>query len=74
MLPEDNRINHAFLLLYGREPTAEEIDAGTSFLQEWDVGDVAQSKSVKDIPPEELGRWQSYVQVLLMANEFIYVD
>ena len=73
-LPEGDRIDQTFLLLYGRVPTTEEVDAGNTFLKEWDVGDVAQSKSVKDVPPEDLARWQAYVQVLLMANELIYVD
>jgi len=54
------RIGKAYELLYGRPPTAEETQIGLDFLAKADGG------------PSR--RWQEYCQVLLCANEFIYVD
>ena len=73
-LPDEQRISQAFLLLYGRDATPEEIEAGKTFLANWNPGEVGESKNAKDVPPEDLARWQAYVQVLLLANEFMYVD
>jgi hypothetical protein len=59
---EGERIERAYGLLYGRPPTAEERAIGEKFLS-------ASSKRA-DI----YATWQAYCQVLLCANEFIYVD
>jgi hypothetical protein len=56
------RIRRAYALLYGREPLAEEVAVGADLL--------AASRGRQ--PPEKA--WQEYAQVLLCANEFIYVD
>ncbi len=56
---ERTRIRNAYALLYGRPPKAEEERIGLDFL--------AQAG------PGERG-WEEYCQVLLCANEFIYVD
>ncbi len=53
------RIDRAYLLLYGRPPTDEESQIGLHFL--------AQTGSDSD-------KWQAYCEILLCANEFIYVD
>jgi hypothetical protein len=53
------RIRHAYELLYGRLPQAEEERIGLDFLARAGAG--------------ERG-WEEYCQVLLCANEFIYVD
>lgn len=76
-LPNDSqRIRQAFLLLYGREPSPEEIDQGEMFLREWDdAGDDEQREQPRQgTPPEDPARWQAYLQVMLLANEFLYVD
>jgi hypothetical protein len=51
----------AFLRLYGRPVTDRELSLGLAFL----------SSPADD---EQLSRWEQYVQVLLAANEFLYVD
>jgi hypothetical protein len=53
------RLEYAYILLYGRPPTAEEVHIGLDFLHR--AGE------------SERG-WVEYGQVLLCANEFSYVD
>ena len=50
------KIRRAYRLLFGREPTAEEMKAGREFL--------------KPDPTE----WPRFCQVLLVSNEFLYVN
>ncbi len=54
------RIGNAFLLLYGRPATPQELQMGLAFL----AGSAEGS----------LSRWEQYSQVLLSTNEFLYVD
>jgi hypothetical protein len=56
---ERRRINRAYALLYGRPPSAEEVAVGREFLRHAGGGEQA---------------WQEYSEILLCANEFIYVD
>jgi hypothetical protein len=60
---DESRIEQAYVLLYGRPPSKEELQIGLDFLGQ--VG-----KSAKE--PE--AAWRDYCQILLCANEFIYVD
>jgi hypothetical protein len=53
------RIIHAYEILYGRLPAEEEIEIGLEFLR--------RQGSTNDA-------WEAYCEVLLCANEFIYVD
>jgi hypothetical protein len=53
------RIRQAYELLYGRSPLAAEERIGLDFLARAGSGQ---------------GGWEEYCQVLLCANEFIYVD
>jgi mono/diheme cytochrome c family protein len=59
--PNEVRIQRAFVSLYGRPPTGEELQLGLDFLA------AGPLKS-------QLTRWEQYAQVLLSANEFLYVD
>lgn len=61
---DTDRIRRAYLLLYGRPATEEEIQLGVAFV------------TAAPLPDEksQLTPWQQYVQVLLGANEFTYVD
>lgn len=62
-ISNSERIRRAFLLLYGRPATEREVQLGLDFL------------SAPDTSAEgTLTRWQQYAQVLLSANEFLYVD
>jgi mono/diheme cytochrome c family protein len=58
------RIRAAFLLLYGRPATERDVKLGLAFLA---------AKSAGQSNPA-LTRWEQYAQVLLSANEFLYVD
>jgi hypothetical protein len=54
------RIQKAYALLYGRPPAPEEVRIGVDFLGR---PGIARESA-----------WEEYCQVLLCANEFIYVD
>jgi hypothetical protein len=58
---KDNRarIQRAYTLLYGRPPMDDEVKIGLDFVNRGSGMEKA---------------WQEYCQVLLCANEFIYVD
>jgi hypothetical protein len=53
-----DRIGRAYVLLYGRPPSEEEVKIGLALLRSG-TGEAA---------------WAEYCQVLLCANEFVYVD
>jgi hypothetical protein len=59
----EQRIAHAYELLYGRPPTVDETLLGYGYL-----------KSQQGAGASEPIAWQEYCQVLLCANELIYVD
>ena len=61
---DPGRIRHAFSLLYARPATEREVQLGLSFLN---AGRSSQAGTA-------LSRWEQYAQVLLSANEFMYVD
>ncbi len=56
------KIQLAYSLLYGREPSATEVDIGRQFL--------ASAAPTND---EGLSPWHRYAQVLLSSNEFMFV-
>ena len=62
--PENDqaRIEFAFKLAYGRSPSSVELELGTAYLN-----------SEKD-SEDKLSLWESYAQILLGANEFMYLD
>jgi mono/diheme cytochrome c family protein len=60
---ERGEIRAAYRLLYGRQVTDAELNAGAAFLAE-----AAQEKGGDTSP------WQRYAQVLLASNEFSYLD
>jgi hypothetical protein len=60
---EEARIQAAYRLLYGRPAAANEAALGREFLKSSDAGS-----------PSTLGAWELYVQALVMANEFMFVD
>lgn len=59
-----NRIRRAYLLLYGRPVADDELQLGVEFL----------STPIAPDEKSQLGPWPQYVQALLGANEFTYVD
>jgi cytochrome c553 len=64
--PEEQRITQAFLTVYGRLPSEQERTLGLEFL--------ANHKQQTASPGNGLSGWEQYAQVLLSANEFLYVD
>ncbi len=57
----DERIGHLYRLLYGRAPDADELALGRQY--------------VESAPSEKLlSPWEKYCQVLLLSNEFVFVD
>ena len=58
---QSSRITRAYSLLYGRQPTERELSVATVFLE---------GKPTAEI---KLTRWQQYCQILLSANEFMYI-
>jgi hypothetical protein len=60
---DGERIDRAYVLLYGRPATRDERSIGETFLKR--AGERGDSMDAA---------WQAYCQVLLCANEFIYVD
>ncbi len=63
---DETRIRQAFLLLYGRPVTPRELQLGLAF--------VRSPMAAAGTPQVGLNRWEQYAQVLLAANEFMYVD
>lgn len=61
---DDERIQRAYRLLFGRPPTDEERQIATEYL--------TATPDAADKPP--LSRWQQYAQVLLSSNEFMYIQ
>jgi hypothetical protein len=59
---DEARIRRAFLLAYGRPPGEREVEIGLAYL------------SSEADPQSKLTLWQSYAQVLLGSNEFLYLD
>jgi hypothetical protein len=60
------RIQQAFQLVYGRPANERELTLGLAFLN-------APEPQGQGRAPT-LTRWEQYAQVLLGANEFLYVD
>ena len=54
-----SKVGRLFLLVYGRPPSEDELTTIRRFLGE---------------PPVDQRRWQSFVQAILMSNEFVFVD
>jgi hypothetical protein len=58
----EGRIVRLYRILYGRPPGDDEVSFGLRFLGE------------PPVPGSKLTPWEEYAQVLLLANEFAFVD
>jgi hypothetical protein len=67
----EQRISLLYSLLYGRPAERDEITLGLRFLKAAEAAKPEQetARSAKPLSP-----WEKYGQVLLLANEFVYVD
>lgn len=63
------RIHQAFLWLYSRPPTAEEVTLGQSFLQT-----VSSESPDGKVDTKVLTPWEQYLLALLGTNEFSFID
>ena len=63
----DQRIDAAHLLLFGRHARPDEIDMANKYLSAEVIGDLADAEQF-------LSLWEEYLQVLLLSNEFVFVD
>jgi cytochrome c553/mono/diheme cytochrome c family protein len=63
---ESEKVSGAYELLYGRRATDAEMQIGLAFLSEDSIANRIQSTAA-------LPRWVQYAQVLLSANEFMFV-
>jgi len=59
---DEARIRLAFQLAYGRSPEDVEVELGLAYL------------SQEPDPQNKLSPWESYAQILLGSNEFMYLD
>jgi hypothetical protein len=66
-----SRIRHAYRLLYGRPPKAEEIQLASGFLQKYRTDASAPEVTADD---RSRAAWTGLMRVLLSSNEFFYVD
>jgi hypothetical protein len=57
----DQKVTKMYRAALGRDPTREESELGREF-----VGDAE--------PGATFGKWEQYAQVLLLCNEFVFVD
>jgi mono/diheme cytochrome c family protein len=69
---DKSRIKRAYLLLYGRPASNEEIKLGTKFLAAGKKAETDKSKESED--NDRLTAWQQYAQVLLSASELMYLN
>jgi hypothetical protein len=60
------RIEHAYLLLYGRLPTADEASAAREYL--------AKVSEKLNERPGSTRPWESLARALFLSHEFVYVD
>jgi hypothetical protein len=59
------RVQRVYRLVLSRDPTADEVDAAREF-----IVSAGESKPA----PDQLGPWELFAQVLLLSNEFAFVD
>jgi hypothetical protein len=68
-----DRIAHLYRRVYGRQAEEEEVKLGLRFVQ------AAEQDLKNPIKPDRVGSpsltpWEKYAQVLVLANEFMFVD
>jgi hypothetical protein len=63
----EDRIQNVYRRAFGRAADADEVQLGLAFLQ-------AAAQEPAPTGPQALGPWERYAQVLLLSNEFMFVD
>jgi hypothetical protein len=70
-LSDDQRIERAHATAFGRLPTPAEMSDSRDFFAAYVGARAAQALSV---PDRRLAAWQSFCQLLMCSNEFLYVE
>ncbi len=65
----EQRIGRLYRLLYGRAAEPEEVAMGVRFVKAAEARASGAGSSGNTLSP-----WEEYAQVLLLANEFAFVD
>ncbi len=69
VLPEpSDKIIRLYEIVLARRPTDAELQLGMAFL------DAEQEAPSDTVPDANLSPWQRYVQVVLLSNEFVFID
>ena len=61
------RVRLLYQRVFGRSPEPREVALGVAFV-------ARQSAAGTNPPPKGLAPWEEYAQVLLLTNEFMFVD
>jgi hypothetical protein len=70
-LTDDQRIQFSYSLCFGRPPSAEELADSREFLATYQSAQVAGPRPETE---RRASAWQSFCQMLLCSNEFLYVE
>lgn len=69
-----DRIRHAFMLAYQREPTASELSRTKQFLTEYSSAAKRDSAGEENSNTDKLSAWTALSRSLLTSHEVFYVD
>ena len=67
---EDDHVRDLYLTAYGREPTLEEVDDAARLLRSFDD---ELMNTTSDAQERRQQAWQLFCQIIVAANEFVYV-
>jgi hypothetical protein len=70
-LADEERVRRAYALVLGRPPSDAEIREAATFRSQYIAATAAQARPESD---RRAAAWQSYCQMLLCLNEFLYVE
>jgi mono/diheme cytochrome c family protein len=69
--PKHLQIETAYELLFGRKPKQDEVELARAYLKQ---ATSTKNGSLVDAEMEFLTPWEEYLQVLLLSNEFLFID
>ena len=64
---EHSRIRVLYRMALARSPSEAEVNAASRFL-------ASRNSASSQVPPTQPSRWEQLAQVLLMTNEFLFID
>ena len=68
------RVRQLYRVLFGRAPEPHELELGIAFAGRPSPNMGNASSDIQGPPPPTLTPWEAYAQVLLLTNEFAFVD